>query len=118
MSPSRSQLGTWPLPERLVRQVLPQVRFPSEAVPRQRGSLLLARLGSPLQARPDSLLQGRPDSLLQERPDSLLLERPDSLLRERPADSQPEGLRAEMFLVAREIALAKSAQMRVRLGRQ
>jgi hypothetical protein len=110
MSPSRSQLGTWPLPERLARQVLPQVRFPSEAVPRQRGSLLLARLGSPR--------QGRPDSLLQERPDSLLLERPDSLLQERPADSQPEGLRAEMFLVAREIAPAKSAQMRVRLGRQ
>jgi hypothetical protein len=110
MSPSRSQLGTWPLPERLVRQVLPQVRFPSEAVPRQRGSLLLARRGSPL--------QGRPDSLLQERPDSLLLERPDSLLQERPADSQQEGLRAEMFLVAREIALAKSAQMRVRLGRK
>ena len=94
MTPSRSQLGTWPLPERLVRQVLPQVRFPSEAVPRQRGSLLLALLGSPLQERPDSLLQ------------------------ERPADSQLEELRAEMFVVAREIALAKSAQMRVRLGRQ
>jgi hypothetical protein len=94
MSPSRSQLGTWPLPERLARQVLPQVRFPSEAVPRQRGSLLLAR------------------------PDSQLLERPDSLLQERPADSQLEELRAEMFVVAREIALAKSAQMRVRLGRQ
>jgi hypothetical protein len=102
MSPSRSQLGTWPLPERLVQQVLPQVRFPSEAVPRQRGSLLLARLGSPLQERQDSLLQERPDSLLQEH----------------PADSQLEELRAEMFLVAREIALAKSAQMRVRLGRQ
>ena len=102
MSPSRSQLGTWPLPERLARQVLPQVRFPSEAVPGQRGSLLLARLGSPL--------QGRPNSLLQERQDSLLLE--------RPADSQLEELRAEMFVVAREIALAKSAQMRVRLGRQ
>jgi len=86
MSPSRSQLGTWPLPERLARQVLPQVRFPSEAVPRQRGSLLLARPGSQLQ--------------------------------ERPADSQLEELRAEMFVVAREIALAKSAQMRVRLGRQ
>jgi len=94
MSPSRSQLGTWPLPERLAQQVLPQVRFPSEAVPRQRGSLLLALLGSPLQ------------------------ERPDSLLPERPADSQLEELRAEMFVVAREIALAKSAQMRVRLGRQ
>ncbi|MEY2394332.1 MAG: hypothetical protein QOF94_677, partial [Acidobacteriaceae bacterium] len=78
MSPSRSQLGTWPLPERLVRQVLPQVRFPSEAVPRQRGSLLLARLGSPL----------------QERQDSLLLERLDSLLQEHPADSQLEELRA------------------------
>jgi len=102
MSPSRSQLGTWPLPERLAQQVLPQVRFPSEAVPRQRGSLLLALLGSPLQGRPDSLLQERPDSLLQER----------------PADSQLEELRAEMFVVAREIALAKSAQMRVRLGRQ
>ena len=102
MSPSRSQLGTWPLPERLARQVLPQVRFPSEAVPRQRGSLLLALLGSPLQGRPDSLLQERPDSPLQER----------------PADSQLEELRAEMFVVAREIALAKSAQMRVRLGRQ
>jgi hypothetical protein len=110
MSPSRSQLGTWPLPERLVQQVLPQVRFPSEAVPRQRGSLLLARLGSPLQERQDSLLQERQDSLLQERP--------DSLLQEHPADSQLEELRAEMFLVAREIALAKSAQMRVRLGRQ
>ena len=102
MSPSRSQLGTWPLPERLARQVLPQVRFTSEAVPRQRGSLLLALLGSPLQGRPDSLLQERPDSPLQER----------------PADSQLEELRAEMFVVAREIALAKSAQMRVRLGRQ
>jgi hypothetical protein len=102
MSPSRSQLGTWPLPERLARQVLPQVRFPSEAVPGQRGSLLLARLGSPL----------------QERQDSLLLERLDSLLQEHPADSQLEELRAEMFVVAREIALAKSAQMRVRLGRQ
>jgi len=102
MSPSRSQLGTWPLPERLARQVLPQVRFPSEAVPRQRGSLLLALLGSPLQGRPDSLLQERPDTPLQER----------------PADSQLEELRAEMFVVAREIALAKSAQMRVRLGRQ
>jgi hypothetical protein len=102
MSPSRSQLGTWPLPERLARQVLPQVRFPSEAVPRQRGSLLLAR----------------PGSQLQERQDSLLQERPDSLLQERPADSQLEELRAEMFVVAREIALAKSAQMRVRLGRQ
>jgi hypothetical protein len=110
MSPSRSQLGTWPLPERLARQVLPQVRFPSEAVPRQRGSLLLARLGSPLQERQDLLLQERPDSRLQERP--------DSRLQEHPADSQLEELRAEMFLVAREIALAKSAQMRVRLGRQ
>ena len=102
MSPSRSQLGTWPLPERLAQQVLPQVRFPSEAVPRQRGSLLLARLGSPL----------------QERQDSLLLERLDSLLQERLADSQLEELRAEMFVVAREIALAKSVQMRVRLGRK
>jgi hypothetical protein len=102
MSPSRSQLGTWPLPERLARQVLPQVRFPSEAVPGQRGSLLLARLGSPL----------------QERQDSLLLERLDSLLQEHPADSQLEELRAEMFVVAREIALAKSVQMRVRLGRK
>ena len=109
MSPSRSQLGTWPLPERLARQVLPQVRFPSEAVPRQRGSLLLALLGSPLQERRGSLL---------ERPGSQLQERPDSLLQERPADSQLEELRAEMFVVAREIALAKSAQMRVRLGRQ
>ena len=102
MSPSRSQLGTWPLPERLAQQVLPQVRFPSEAVPRQRGSLLLAR----------------PGSQLQERQDSRLQELPDSLLQEHPADSQLEELRAEMFLVAREIALAKSAQMRVRLGRQ
>ena len=110
MSPSRSQLGTWPLPERLARQVLPQVRFPSEAVPRQRGSLLLARPGSQLQERQDSLLQELPDSLLQE-----LL---GSQLQAHPADSQLEELRAEMFLVAREIALAKSAQMRVRLGRQ
>jgi hypothetical protein len=110
MSPSRSQLGTWPLPERLARQVLPQVRFPSEAVPRQRGSLLLARLGSPLQERQDLLLQERQDSRLQELP--------DSLLQEHPADSQLEELRAEMFLVAREIALAKSVQMRVRLGRK
>ena len=102
MSPSRSQLGTWPLPERLARQVLPQVRFPSEAVPRQRGSLLLAR----------------PGSQLQERQDSLPQERPDSLLQEHPAASQLEELRAEMFVVAREIALAKSAQVRVRLGRQ
>jgi len=109
MSPSRSQLGTWPLPERLARQVLPQVRFPSEAVPRQRGSLLLARLGSQL--------QGRPDSLLLERPDSLLQELLGSQLQALPA-LQLEELRAEMFVVAREIALAKSAQMRVRLGRQ
>ena len=109
MSPSRSQLGTWPLPERLARQVLPQVRFPSEAVPRQRGSLLLARPGSQLQERQDSLLQERPDSLLQE-----LL---GSQLQALPA-LQLEELRAEMFVVAREIALAKSAQMRVRLGRQ
>jgi len=101
MSPSRSQLGTWPLPERLARQVLPQVRCPSEAVPGQRGSLLLALLGSPLQERRGSLLA-----------------RPGSQLQERPADSQLEELRAEMFVVAREIALAKSAQMRVRLGRQ
>jgi hypothetical protein len=89
-------------PDRLARQVLPQVRCPSEAVPGQRGSLLLARLGSQL----------------KERPDSPLPERPDSLLLERPADSQLEELRAEMFVVGREIALAKSAQMRVRLGRQ
>jgi hypothetical protein len=109
MSPSRSQLGTWPLPERLAQQVLPQVRFPSEAVPRQRGSLLLALLGSPLQGRPDSLLQELPDSLLQ----ALL----GSQLQALPA-LQLEELRAEMFVVAREIALAKSAQMRVRLGRQ
>jgi hypothetical protein len=102
----------------LARQVLPQVRFPSEAVPGQRGSLLLARLGSPLQERQDSLLQERPDSRLQERPDSLLQEHPDSLLQEHPAASQLEELRAEMFVVAREIALAKSAQVRVRLGRQ
>jgi len=109
MSPSRSQLGTWPLPERLARQVLPQVRFPSEAVPRQRGSLLLARPGSQLQEHRDSLLQELPDSLLQE-----LL---GSQLQALPA-LQLEELRAEMFVVAREIALAKSAQMRVRLGRQ
>jgi hypothetical protein len=109
MSPSRSQLGTWPLPERLARQVLPQVRFPSEAVPRQRGSLLLARPGSQLQERQDSLLQELPDSLLQE-----LL---GSQLQALPA-LQLEELRAEMFVVAREIALAKPAQMRVRLGRQ
>jgi len=70
------------------------------AVPEQRGSLLLAR--------PDSLLQGRPDSLLQE-----LLGSQQAL----PA-LQLEELRAEMFVVAREIALAKSAQMRVRPGRQ
>ena len=79
------------------------------AVPEQRDSLLLARLGSPLQARPDSLLQGRPDSLLQEL---LGLQ-----LQALPA-LQLEELRAEMFVVAREIALAKSAQMRVRPGRQ
>ena len=109
MSPSRSQLGTWPLPERLARQVLPQVRFPSEAVPRQRGSLLLARPGSQLQEHRDSLLQELPDSLLQE-----LL---GSQLQALPA-LQPEELRAEMFVVAREIALAKSVQMRVRLGRK
>ena len=102
MSPSRSQLGTWPLPERLARQVLPQVRCPSEAVPGQRGSLLLAR----------------PGSQLRERRGSLLQERQDSLLLERPVDSQLEELRAEMFVVAREIVLAKSVQMRVRLGRK
>jgi hypothetical protein len=94
------------------------VRFPSESVPGQRGSPLLARLGSPLQERPDSPLQERQDSPLQERLGSLLQERPDSLLQGRPADSQLEELRAEMFVVGREIALAKSAQMRVRLGRQ
>ena len=109
MSPSRSQLGTWPLPERLARQVLPQVRFPSESVPGQRGSLLPARPGSQLQERRDSLLQELPDSLLQ----ALL----GSQLQALPA-LQLEELRAEMFVVAREIALAKSAQMRVRLGRQ
>jgi len=109
MSPSRSQLGTWPLPERLARQVLPQVRFPSEAVPRQRGSLLPARPGSQLQERQDSLLQELPDSLLQ----ALL----GSQLQALPA-LRLEELRAEMFVVAREIALAKPAQMRVRLGRQ
>jgi hypothetical protein len=86
------------------------VRFLSESVPGQRGSPLLARLGSPLQERPDSPLQERQGSQLQERQ--------GSQLQERPADSQQEELRAEMFLVAREIALAKSAQMRVRLGRQ
>ena len=101
MSPSRSQLGTWPLPERLARQVLPQLRFPSEAVPRQRGSLLLARPGSQLQERQDSLLQELLGSQLQALP-----------------ALQLEELRAEMFVVAREIALAKPAQMRVRLGRQ
>jgi hypothetical protein len=94
----------------LARQVLPQVRFLSESVPGQRGSPLLARLGSPLQERPDSPLQERQGSQLQERQ--------GSQLQERQADSQQEELRAEMFLVAREIALAKSAQMRVRPGRQ
>jgi hypothetical protein len=94
------------------------VRFPSEPVPGQRGLLLLALLDLQLQGRPDSLLQERLGSLLQERPDSLLQGRPGSLLQGRPADSQLEQLRAEMFVVAREIALAKSAQMRVRLGRQ
>jgi len=77
------------------------VRFLSEAVPGQRGSLLLARLGSPLQARPDSLLQELLGLQLQALP-----------------ALQLEELRAEMFVVAREIALAKSAQMRVRPGRQ
>ena len=101
MSPSRSQLGTWPLPERLARQVLPQVRCPSEAVPGQRGSLLPERRGSQQQERPDSLLQELLGSQLQALP-----------------ALQLEELRAEMFVVAREIALAKSAQMRVRLGRQ
>ena len=81
-----------------------------EAVPGQRDSRLLARQ--------DSQQQERRGSLLLERQDSLLQERPDSLLQERLADSQLEELRAEMFVVAREIALAKSAQMRVRLGMQ
>jgi hypothetical protein len=71
------------------------------AVPVQRGSLLLARLGSSLLARPDSLLQELLGSPLQGLP-----------------ALQLEELRAEMFVVAREIALAKSAQMRVRPGRQ
>jgi hypothetical protein len=71
------------------------------AVPEQRGSLPLARLGSPLQGRLDSLLQ----ELLGLQPQAL------------PA-LQLEELRAEMFVVAREIARAKPAQMRVRLGRQ
>jgi hypothetical protein len=81
-------------PDRLAQQVPLGARCPSGFVPVRQGSPLL------------------------ERPDSQLLERPDSLLQERPADSQLEELRAEMFVVAREIALAKSAQMRVRLGRQ
>ena len=48
---------------------------------------------------------------------SLLLERPDSKLLELPG-LQPEELRAEMFVVAREIARVNLVQTRVRLGRQ
>jgi len=50
----------------------------------------------------------RRDSPLLERPDSPLLERPDWQLMEQP-DSQPVKLQAERFVVAREIARAKSA---------
>jgi hypothetical protein len=76
MSPSRSQLGTWPLPERLARQVPREVHFPSAAVP--------------------------------VRQDSPPLERQDLPLPERP-DSRRVKLRAERFVVAREIAQAKLA---------
>jgi hypothetical protein len=72
------------------------------AVPVRRGSPLPERRGSQLQVLPA-------DSQLQE-----LL---GSQLQALPA-LQLEELRAEMFVVAREIALAKSVQMRVRLGRQ
>ncbi|PYL24205.1 MAG: hypothetical protein DMF37_08005 [Verrucomicrobia bacterium] len=75
------------------RQVRPQVRFPVEAVPAQRGSLLL------------------------ERQDSLLLELLGSQLQALPG-LQPGELRAEMFVVAREIARVNLVQTRVRLGRQ
>jgi len=52
-----------------------------------------------------------------EQRGSLLLALLGLQLRALPA-LQLEELRAEMFVVAREIALAKSAQMRVRPGRQ
>jgi hypothetical protein len=58
------------------------------------------------------------DRAVPGRRGSPLPERRGSQLQVLPADSQLEALRAEMFVVAREIALAKSAQMRVRLGRQ
>ena len=48
---------------------------------------------------------------------SLLLERLGSQLQALPG-LQPGELRAEMFVVAREIARANSARTRVRLGRQ
>jgi len=61
----------------------------------------------PLEASPPAA-PVRQDSPLLERPDSLLLERPDWQLMEQP-DSQPVKLQAERFVVAREIARAKSA---------
>ncbi len=74
----------------------------------QAGRAVPVRRGSPLPERRGSQLQVLPDSLLQE-----LLGSQQAL----PA-LQLEELRAEMFVVAQEIALAKSAQVRVRLGRQ
>ena len=69
-------------------------------------------------------MPGRRGSLLLERPDSQLLERRDSLLEllgsqlQALPGLQPGELRAEMFVVAREIARANLVQTRVRLGRQ
>jgi len=77
---------------RLGQQVPLEVSLPSVAVP----------------VRRDSPLLERPDSPLLERLDSPLLERLDSSLLERP-DSRRVKLRAERFVVAREIARPKLA---------
>jgi hypothetical protein len=73
------------------------VTFPHPAVARQ------VPLEAGFPAAPVQL-----DSVLLERPDSQLLERPDLPPLERP-DSPRVKLRAEPFVVAREIAQAKLA---------
>ena len=62
-------------------------------------------------------MPGRRGSLLLERPDSLLLELLGSQLQALRG-LQPGEPRAEMFVVAREIARVNLVQTRVRLGRQ
>ena len=74
----------------------------------QAGRAVPVRRGSPLPERRGSQLQVLPDSLLQEL---LGLQ-----LQALPA-LQLEELQAEMFVVAREIALAKSVQTRMSMNR-